>query len=259
MLSVRVLKMGQCDVPGPEVFWMSHWEQWFTLYFYMVVIQGGGKTAIVNTGPPADLGPLNEVWKHFAGDRCQMRREEPERPVNALASIGITPHEVDYVLITPLQAYATANIPLFRNAQVCISKRGWIEDYHAPKWPMHIPRELRIPDGVLSYLQFEAPERLRLLDDDAEIMPGLRAWWAGVHHRSSMAYAADTARGTVVVTDAAFKYGNVEMPHPLGIAESMEECFATYARLQRDAAIVVPLYDPEVLDRHPGGLIASGA
>lgn len=254
--TVRVLKMGQCDVPGPEVFWMSHWDKWYTLNFYMVVIQGGGKTAIINTGPPADLTSLNEVWKHFAGERCQMVRQESERPANALASIGISPEQVDYVLVTPLQAYATANIPLFRNARICLSRRGWIEDYHAPKWPMHIPRELRIPDAVLTYLQFESPDKLRLLNDEDEVMPGLRAWWAGVHHRSSMAYAVDTAKGTVIATDAVFKYGNVEEPHPLGIMESMEECFATYARLSRDASVVLPLYDPEVFDRFPGGHIA---
>ena len=254
--SVRVLKMGQSDVPGPEVFWMSHWDRWYTLYFYMVVVQGGGKTAIINTGPPADLGPLNAVWKEFAGDRCQMRREESERPEAALAGIGLTPADVDYVLITPLQAYATANITLFRNATVCLSRRGWIEDYHVPKWPMHIPRELRIPDPVVTYLQFEAPDRLRLLDDEDEILPGLRAWWAGVHHRSSMAYAIDTARGAVLVTDSVFKYGNVEENHPLGIMESMEECFRTYDRLRREAAIVLPLYDPDVLARYPGGAIA---
>ena len=56
----------------------GHWGEWHTLHFYMTVIQGGGKTAIVNTGPPADLGTLNEVWKHFAGDRCQMVRQESE-------------------------------------------------------------------------------------------------------------------------------------------------------------------------------------
>ena len=254
--SVRVLTLGQCDVPGPEIYWMSHWDKWYTLNFYMTVVQGGGKTAIINTGPPADLVPLNEVWKHFAGDRCQMRREESERPVAALASIGIAPEDVDYVLITPLQAYATANIHLFANATVCLSKRGWVEDYHVPKWPMHIPRELRIPDQVIRYLQFEAPEKLRLLDDEDEILPGLRAWWAGVHHRSSMAYAIDTARGTVIVTDSFFKYGNVEENIPLGIMESMEECFATYARLRREGAILVPIYDPEVLDRFPSGVVA---
>jgi glyoxylase-like metal-dependent hydrolase (beta-lactamase superfamily II) len=254
--SVRVVKMGQCDVPGPEVFWMSHWDQWFTLYFYMVVIQGGGKTAVINTGPPADLTALNEAWRHFAGERCQMRRRDEERPQAALAAVGVDPAAVDYVLISPLQAYATANVTLFPNARICLSKRGWIEDYHVPKWPMHIPRELRIPDAVMTYLQFEAPDKLRLLDEEDEILPGLRAWWTGVHHRSSMAYAIDTARGTVVATDSVFKYGNLEQNHPLGIMESMEECFATYARLSREADFVIPLYDPEVLDRCPGGIVA---
>jgi hypothetical protein len=222
----------------------------------MVVIQGEGRTVIINTGPPADLTMLNGVWKDFAGERAQMRREDSERPETALASLGISPDQVDLVLITPLQAYATANIHRFRNATICLSKRGWIEDYHVPRWPMHIPRELRIPDEVIRYLQFESPEKLRLLDDEDEIMPGLRAWWAGVHHRSSMAYAIDTARGTVIATDTVFKYGNVEQNHPLGIMESMEECFATYDRLRREASIVLPLYDPEVLERFPGGEIA---
>jgi hypothetical protein len=38
--------------------------------------------------------------------------------------------------------------------------------------------------------------------------------------------------------------------------ESMEECFNTYARLKRDGAILVPIYDPEVEIRFSGGLIA---
>lgn len=253
---IHVLKMGRCEVPGPEVYWMSHWETWEQLFFYMIVILGEGKTAIINTGPPRDLTALNQVWMHFAGPRCQMVRTEEERPVDALATLGIQPDDVDYVLITPLQAYATANIPLFRRAQICLSQRGWIEDFHVPKYPMHIPRELRVPDDVLHYLMFEAPDKLRLLKDEDEIMPGLRAFWAGVHHRSSMAYVIDTERGTAIVSDALFKYGNVEQMQPLGIMESMEECFHTYERLQREADILLPLYDPEVLARHPHGKVA---
>ncbi len=253
---VHVLKLGQCDVPGPEVYWMSHWDSWETLYFYMVVIRGRDKIAVINTGPPADLTALNEVWHHFAGERCQMIRKEEERPEAALTTLGLTPEDVDYVLITPLQAYATANIPLFRRAQICLSKRGWIEDFHAPKYPMHIPRQLRIPDDVLAYLELEAPDKLRLLDDEDEILPGLTAFWAGVHHRSSMAYVIKTARGTVIASDCFFKYGNVEEMHPLGILESMEECFRTYERLRREADILLPLYDPEVLVRYPSGKIA---
>jgi hypothetical protein len=135
---------------------------------------------------------------------------ESERPAAALESIGIAPEEVDYVLITPLQSYATGNISLFRNARVGLSRRGWIEDFHAPKFPLHSPRRTRIPDDVLVYLEIEAPDKLVLLEDEDQIQPGLTCFWAGVHHRSSMAYCIDTAKGRVIVTEAAFHYGNLE-------------------------------------------------
>jgi len=253
---VRVLKMGQCDVPGPEVYWMSHWDTWETLFFWMVVIQREGFTAMINTGPPADLSGLNEVWRHFAGDRCTMMRQEGERPVNALRSIGVDPLQVDYVFLTPLQSYATANVPLFKNATVCISRRGWIEDFHAPKREMHIPRQFRIPNDVVEYLCITSTEKVRLVpDEETEIVPGIRTFWAGVHHRSSMAVSIDTPKGAVVASDAFFNYENVELNAPLGIAESLDECAETYERIRRTAKILLPLYDPDVLQRHPGGKI----
>jgi len=246
---IKVLKMGQCQVPGPEVFWMSHWDTWETLYFWMVVIRGGGKTAIINTGPPHHLTALNEVWKKAVDERSQMVRQESERPEQALSALGIKPGDVDFVLITPLQAYATGNIPLFTKAQICISRRGWIEDFHAPKYEMHIPRKLRIPDDVLHYLDIAAPEKLRLLSDEEEILPGLRAFWTGVHHRSSMAYVVETARGKVIASDCFFKYENVEQMIPLGIMESLEECMKAYARIRTEADLLLPLYDPRVGER----------
>lgn len=246
---IQVLKMGQCEVPGPEVYWMSRWNTWETLYFWMVVIRGSGNTVIINTGPPADLTALNEAWKGAIDPRSQMVRQESERPEKALASIGITPRDIDFVLITPLQAYATGNIPLFENAMICISKRGWIEDFHAPKYEMHIPRKLRIPDDVLYYLDIKAPEKLRLLEDEDEILPGMRAFWTGVHHRSSMAYSIETAIGKVIVSDCFFKYRNVEEMIPLGIMESLEECMRAYQRIRAEADVLLPLYDPLVAER----------
>lgn len=247
--------MGQADVPGPEVFWMSHWGQWETLFFYMVLIQGEGVTAVINTGPPRDLTELNQRWRAFAGDRCQMLRTEDELPERALASAGIKPDDVTHVLLTPLQAYATANIPLFRNAQICVSRRGWIEDIVArPDW-LHVPRELCISDDGLRYLLFDARDRLRLLDDSEEVVPGIDAWWAGTHHRSSMVFNVATREGVVAAGDCAFKYQNVE-GHPLGIAESLAEGHTAYLRIKRTSDHFIPLYDPEVLTRYPGGVIA---
>jgi glyoxylase-like metal-dependent hydrolase (beta-lactamase superfamily II) len=246
---IQVLKMGQCQVPGPEVYWMSNWDTWETLNFWMVVIRGGGKNIIINTGPPADMTALNAAWKEAIDERSQMVRQEIDRPEAALARIGLKPGDIDCVLITPLQAYATGNIPLFTKAEVCVSKRGWIEDFQAPKYRMHIPRKLRIPDDVLHYLEITAPDRLRLLEDEEEVLPGIRAFWTGVHHRSSMAYVIDTAKGNVVVSDCFFKYKNVESMIPLGIMESLEECMRAYERIRKEAGILLPLYDPLVPER----------
>ncbi len=240
---------------GPEVYWMDRWDDWEDLYFYMVLIRGEGLTALINTGPPRDLAPLNARWSSVFGPRGALARQPEELPEAALARHGVKPEDVQRIFLTPLQAYAVANVGLFKNAEICISRRGWIEDFQAPAYEMHVPRQFRIPDEALHYLTFEAPEKVRLVADEEQIAPGIRCAWVGTHHRSSMAVFVETAAGTVAVTDSCFKYGNIEGMHPLGIMESLPECMAAYNRLRREADIVLPLYEPEVLKRYPQGKI----
>jgi hypothetical protein len=234
---------------------MSHWNEWVKLHFYMVVLRCNGITAIINTGPPSDITQLNHAWSEFAGPRCQMIRNEEERPERALARIGVDPAEVDFVLLTPLQSYATSNIPLFKNAKICLSRRGWIEDVIARPSASHGARSFCVPDAVLKHMLFEAQDRIRLIGDEEEICPGIRAWWAGVHHRSSVVYSVDTDAGIVMIGDCAMKYENLVGP-PLGIAESLLEAATTYERVKREASIFLPLYDPEVLVRYPNGIVS---
>jgi glyoxylase-like metal-dependent hydrolase (beta-lactamase superfamily II) len=103
---------------------------------------------------------------------------------------------------------------------------------------------------------FEGWERVQLLEDEDEVVPGLRALWVGVHHRSSMCYLVDTARGPVAISDCVFTYRNLEAGEPLGVQESLEEFHRACARIKRDSALFIPLYEPEVWRRHPGGRVA---
>jgi hypothetical protein len=256
--TLHVLKVGESEVPGPEVFWQSNWFRWETLYFYIVTIRGEGITALINTGPPSDLSSINSLWlaAYNGEERTKLRRAENERPAALLASIGLVPDDVQYVFITPLQAYADGNVSQFSSAKrIFISRRGWIEDFFAPRRPLGFPRSAVIPRDQLVYLTTDAIDRIHLVGDEEEVLPGIRAIWAGVHHRSSMAISIPTRKGRVVVSDSFFKYSNIEMNHPLGLSESLEECYEKYERIRREADILLPLYDPEVLNRHPGGVI----
>jgi hypothetical protein len=71
-----------------------------------------------------------------------------------------------------------------------------------------------------------------------------------------MAVCVDTPRGSVVASDSFFNYENVEQNAPLGIAESLEECIHSYAKIRKAGSILLPLYDPDVLKRYPSAKIA---
>jgi glyoxylase-like metal-dependent hydrolase (beta-lactamase superfamily II) len=255
--SVQAFNAGTFWVPGPEVYWMEAWNQREEMNVLIYLIRGGGHNILINTGPPQDLGIINQAWLNFFGySEAQIIRSEAQLPQNILRSQGLTQDDISLVIVTPLQAYATANIPMFRNATIGISRRGWIEDFQAPYYHLHVPRHLRVPPEVNQYLQNEGWDKVRLLGDEEELQPGIRVFWAGVHHRSSIAVAVDTDKGTIIITDSFFKYGNIEAGRYLGVMESMMEADATWARIRKEADIVASIYDPEVFVRYPGGILA---
>jgi len=90
---------------------------------------------------------------------------------------------------------------------------------------------------------------LRLLEDEDEVLPGIRCFWAGVHHRSSMCYVVETEKGRIGFSDCVFKFGNIDDGEPLGIQESLEEYYITTERIKRETDFFIPLYEPEAIHR----------
>lgn len=60
----------------------------------------------------------------------------------------------------------------------------------------------------------------------------------------------------MVVSDAFFHYRNIETDHPIGICENIYEALAAHERVRETASHVVPLYDPQVFERYPDGIVA---
>jgi hypothetical protein len=251
---VTALPMGTGDVPGPEVFWMSSWDEWLPLTFQVLLIRGPGVVALVNTGPAEDLDPMNERWASFLGPRAAFRREPGQFILDALDSHGVRPEDVTHVFLTPLQLYTVSNVLSFPSARILISRRGW-EHFHGTHSHPHDDRDTSIPPAILQALVTTEWPRVDLLEDEHEVLPGLRTWWTGSHHRASFAVEIDTASGTVVASDAFFYLENVERNHPIGICENIYEALAAHERAGR-ADIVLPLYDPKNFERFPGGVVA---
>lgn len=251
MHTIQAFKVGESGVPGPEIYYQGAFGKWFTLYFYIWLVRGEGRTILVDTGMPLDASELEARVKREKGPEAFWRADPEGDPVRLLAAAGVTPEQVEHVILSSLGPYAAANVHRFPRALFHLSKMGWVE-YLAPQYP-----EIRhkIPDEAMAYLTTTALERVRLVETEAEIVPGIRAFQAGCHHRHSMAIAIQTAKGTAVIADPIFYYDNVEKEIPLGILENLFECLDLIRRLKREGAIVLPSHDPAVLVRHPGGQI----
>jgi glyoxylase-like metal-dependent hydrolase (beta-lactamase superfamily II) len=255
---VQLIKVGEADVRGPEAFWMARWDEWVTLFFYVVAIRGDGRTILVNTGPPDDRADLDRVWREYLGDERGVMRVAPaERLTAALAAHDIDPAQVDTVVISPLQAYATGNLDRFPRAEIALSRTGWAE-FAVPRAGTNptSERATRIPPPLLARLVTDWWPRVRLLEDEDELAPGLRVFRSGVHDRGSLALVIDTARGTVVWSDSAYLRGNVERRHPLGIAYDLDEARRSYDRIAGEADLFLPGFEPALMREHPGGHVA---
>ena len=246
------------DVPGPQVFWMSAWDRWLPLHFNVLLVEGHGIKLLVNTGPPDDLEPLNRHVRSMLGERACFARGAEETVLAHLGRVGLEPDEITHVVVTPFTLYSTSGIPLFPNAEICLSRRGWLA-FHTTHDHPHDARWATFSKETLRYLVVDAWDRVRLLEDEDVIAPGIRTWWAGAHHRASIAVEIDTPAGVAIASDAFFYRENVIDDHPLGIGESLDQALACYARVRQTADHILPLTDPTLLDLYPGGVVANPA
>jgi glyoxylase-like metal-dependent hydrolase (beta-lactamase superfamily II) len=244
------------ELPGPAEVMGAHWGEWLHNEFYLVVARNMDRTVVVNSGTPRDMTLPNEFQRRFAERSVPRIRAPMPQP---LLDIGVQPSDVDLLILTPFTYYTTGNLSLFSKAEICMLRRGWM-DFMAPDpYTPQLPRPITIDSDQLKWLVTDGWAQVRLLHDEDEPAPGIRTWFAGSHHRSTMAVEIETERGLVLYSDAFFRYENLEKNAPIGVCESMEEAYRTYERVRKSGAIVLPMLDPEVLVRYPGGRVSNAS
>lgn len=251
---ITLLDVGRSEIPGAELFWMKDFDLWYPLCFQVALIRTPDATILLNTGPARDLTAMNEGWSELLGPRAAMTRQDGKHIHDHLARLGVDPADITHVILSPLQLYTVSNVLDFPHAQICISRRGW-DHFHRGPALLHDTRHTSIPDHVLIPLVTTERERVRLLEEEDEVVPGVRTWWSGAHHRASLAVEVDTSAGVVTLSDSYFWIENIDRNHPIGICEDVWETFRTYDRVRATADVIVPLYDPKNFDRFPDGVI----
>lgn len=237
------------DVPENEHFWMTQLPASGPrdpMALFALLIRSEGATVLVNTGPALD--PFLRPGQHL------LEMSEDDRIDRRLAALGVAMDDIEHVIITPMESYTLGGIDQFPNAEIHINREGWA-DVFAPRYkhPSNDALHNCLTPHQIDYLFNRAWDRVDLMRHEVCILPGIDVFWVGGHRPSSIAVKVETREGVAIYSDCMFRYENIHENRVLGINENMYEVLDAYERIRSEADILLPMYDPQVLELHPQG------
>jgi glyoxylase-like metal-dependent hydrolase (beta-lactamase superfamily II) len=243
--SVTILSNGEWIAPGTVIYshaFGRHDPVKIAQNFYL--LRGNGQTILVDTG-------IDGIDAYVSAEQRESLGIGPCRStIEALASVGVRPDDVDTLVLTHLHFDHYINARLFTRARIIVNRRDW---HHVmdPANRRYAPR-LGFPREVFAWLTDEAWERLELVDGETEVLPGVTTIWTGGHSPGHQMVIVETGEGRVVIPgDEIYMYENLGADIPIGYYYDFERLVAAMDRIRELGGFVLPAHDPLVPVRHP--------
>ncbi|MGO4586835.1 hypothetical protein AB4Z38_23590 [Arthrobacter sp. 2RAF6] len=255
--SVTLISNGESTIYGSQMFWNRRWAEMVRIGYNTTVIQEGDRCILVNVSPPLNGSIARDFpdWLTMIEAPQGRFRAPPHGDLfKALESLDLQPEDVTDIVVTPFQLYSTGTLLAFPNARFHLSKRGWAH-LHVTKEHPHDDRWRSFDRNTLGELVTGSWERVRLLEDEDEIIPGVRTWWSGGHHRESIVVEIDSRIGVIAVSDTFFCTENITEGRPIGLSENMYECVKAHNRIRDSADHWVSIHDPDVFGIADAGIV----
>lgn len=246
MYKVRILKNADWFAPGTVVYdhgYGVHDPQKICLVTFL--IEGNGRKIMVDTGMDGIDKTYTEEQKRSFG-HLGASKDTGE----LLQELGTSCEEIDTVLLTHLHFDHYWNAEQFTRARFVVNRKEWFHVMDPANLPI-CPVE-GFPRGPLAYLAGEAFTRLTLVDEEAEICPGITMHWVGGHSPGGMVVKVRTEEGpAIIVGDAFYLYEHIEKNIPLGYCTDYREVLQGYRWLREQNAILLPAHDYRIFEKHP--------
>lgn len=243
--TIEALRVGRLlDLPKEVISFKGAGEAAVSVPIIMFVVRSQAGTVIVDTGGPVDE---SRVVKYHGFKYAVDPKEHPEA---ALASIGLTPGDVDVVVNTHLHWDHSANNHLFTNAEHWVQRQELYYAIH-PAPPNRATYEV-LPQ--IKPLWLATLDRMRLADGDRELLPGLSLISLPGHSPGSQGVSVQTSDGTFLIAgDCVNTYENLEgnaafKPRMSGGYTDMVAFTSSLERVQDPTWTVIPSHDHAVVE-----------
>lgn len=210
-------------------------------YFFWV-IRNRDRTVLVDCG----FSPQ--------GGRVRGRTQLAE-PLAALSDLGLSPADVDQLVVTHAHYDHIGNLSSFPDCEVVVAADEiafWSGPYAGRRQFAHSveTEELTALSAVV------ADGRARLVGDETEVAPGIRAIKVGGHTPGQLVVVVRTAQGeTMLASDAVHYYEELDLDRPFSGVAALPEMYRAFDLIrefqQGAGTTVVASHDPLVAERFP--------
>ena len=236
MYKIHPLPVGESVEPEPRIFYLGDCSKTVRLWTYFWLVRGGGRNILVDTGFDMAKGET------FNPD---MKQPDEWRPLSRLSKLGVSPQEIDTVILTHLHwDHFSPTACEFENAVFWVNKTELETVLHPPfAWFGQF-----VFTDVIRELKDQG--RFREVEGDREIAEGISVFHTGGHTPGNQSVIVPTSRGRAIITgDVVFTYRNIEEDVPVGFNYNLMECFAAMEKIRAQADIILPAHDPLVVER----------
>jgi glyoxylase-like metal-dependent hydrolase (beta-lactamase superfamily II) len=210
-------------------------------YYFWVLQPPVGPPVIVDTGFDPELAD-------------QMNRPWTITPAAILDKLGIDGAQVEQVVVTHLHYDHIGNLNLFPNARFTVAECE-LDFWSGPVAKRSHFAAHADPRGVDHLLRAGAEGRLRLVEHELTVTPGVTVERVGGHSPGQLIVSVATAEGRVLLaSDAVHYYDELELDRPFAVIADLAAAYAAFDVINeaRSAgAVFVPAHDPLVMERHP--------
>lgn len=241
--------------PHSGVFHQRGFQQWTGMAYTFALLRVRGEWILIGTGFPDDVSAIRERFAANIHPDAILDRDDHQRTLPQLDRIGVAPSDITHVVLSCLGPYNTGNLRAFPNARIHLGRTAWTDFHAPPPGAPTPPRDFILPPETHRWLVYEAADRVSLLEDEDEMVPGLRVFRTGGHHRGSLAFVIPGAEKRYLYGDTFFTYRSITENIPPGWIDSTGDFYRARQRALRAGYDIIPAFDRAVFDHHPDGVI----
>lgn len=232
------------NYPVDAILFATDRGKTMTVPFMYTYIKGGGREMMFDTGY-TDVA-LGMKWGAPAGAWSSV--------ADNLRKLGTTPDRIQTVMIGHMHWDHGGGLNEFPKATFIVQKRE-IEFAAGEITQKKHTMAGFDPRDILALVKLNWEGRVKVVDGDAEIAPGVKVYLTPGHTAGTMSASVMTRKGPAVMTsDAVYTYRNLAEDIPLGFGYNLVQMLDSFAKIRGilgDKGILVPGHDPSVMEKFP--------